>query len=280
MKIAISGASGFVGSHLSEHLRAAGHDIVPLGRADLADGAQERLAGLIAACDAVVNLAGAPIDHRWTTSYKKELFASRIDTTRRLVDAVNLSPRTTTFISTSAVGLYPASGCHDEGSPEHGEGLLADLCTAWEAEAERVDARCVITRFGVVFASDGGAFPKLARPARMGVAVVSGAGKQTFAWIALHDLVRAHEFLLTHPELNGIFNFTAPVQTSLRELVRATAAHYRAHLTVHVPAFAVRLALGEAAAMVLGGQCVEPRRLLSAGFRFEIPDVAEFLRRL
>lgn len=279
LRIAVSGASGFVGKHLTAYLETRGHRIVPLGRADFAESERDRLAERVAACDAVVNLAGAPIDRRWTPAYREELMSSRIDTTRRLVAALGGNGRTRTLLSASAVGWYPSVGCYDEYSTERGRGFLADLCRAWEAEAQRAPVRCAVMRFGVVLAADGGAFPRLARPAKAGLGVVAG-GSQSFSWIDIADLVRAVEFLLLRPWLKGVFNFAAPEKSSMREFVRAVAKHYRTRLTLSVPSFAVRLALGEAASFLLQGQCVEPFRLTDAGFRFESPAVADFLRKL
>lgn len=280
MKIAISGATGFIGSHLSAYLTEKGHEVVALGRADFTDAERDRLCYLVAECEAVVNLAGAPIDRRWSRTYKEELVASRVEVTRRLVEAVGRSERTKTFLSASAVGCYPSVGCYDEYSPERGQGLLAQLCERWEAEARRVGVRCVIARFGVVLSEAGGALPRLMRSARYGVAAVPGGGSQPFSWIDLHDLVRAVEFLLLHEKLDGVFNFTAPGMGSLREFIRAVGRRYGARLTVIVPAFAVKWALGEASSVLLGGQCAVPLRLLGAGFRFESPTVGDFLRRI
>ena len=280
MKIAISGASGFVGGHLSAYLQERGHEVAALARSDFAEDSAERLARIISECDAVVNLAGAPIDRRWSETYKKELLSSRIDVTRRLVAAIGRSERTRVLVSASAVGYYPAAGCHDETEQGRGSDFLARLCQAWETEARKVRVRCAITRFGVVLSPDGGAFPRLARPARWGMAVVPGGGSQPFAWIAIEDLVRAEEFLLMNDHLEGVFNFTAPESISMRELVRAAAKRYRSLLTVHVPGFALRLALGGSARTLLEGQCAVPRRLLEAGFGFETPALSDFIKRL
>lgn len=280
MRIAISGASGFVGAHLSAYLRHRGHEVVSLGRADLVAGAEERLVQLIAPCDAVVNLAGAPINHRWSPQYKEELWASRVDTTHRLVEAVNHNPGVGTFISTSAVGIYPAAGCCDEIDGARGYSFLAGLCARWEEEARKVQTRCVITRFGVVLAPDGGAFPVLSRSARMRIATIAGHGRHALSWIALEDLLRAEEFLLTHPDVVGVFNLTAPQRLTMRDFIHAVAHHYGAWLTIPIPAMAIRLVLGEAADIALEGQCAVPRRLLDAGFGFETPTVDDFLQRL
>lgn len=280
MKIAISGATGFIGTHLTTHLQRLGHEVVPLARQDFAAGAEDRLAWLVAECEGVVNLAGAPIDRRWSKAYRQEMWTSRVEVTQRLVEAVNRSEKTRVFVSTSAVGRYPSVGCYDEESGELGPGFLARLCEAWEAEARRVRVRCVVTRFGVVLSADGGAFPRLARPARAGVAVVPGSGSQSFSWIDIADLVRAEEFLLCDDRLEGVFNLSAPENSSMREFMRAVAQRFHSRITLHAPAFALRLKMGEAASVLLDGQCALPRRLLEAGFRFDSPTKEDFLRRL
>ena len=203
MKIAISGASGFIGSHLAGYLTAQGHQVVPLGRGYFSgfpapgpgvigdrawDGAMGRLVAALEGCGAVVNLAGAPIDRRWSDTYKEELYASRIGPTRRLVEAIGaLETPPGVLVSASAVGYYPAEGCYKETDARKGTGFLSDLCAAWEQEAQRVPpgVRLVVTRFGVVFSPGGGAFPRLARPFRMGVAARLGDGSQNVSWIAL-----------------------------------------------------------------------------------------------
>ena len=282
MKVAISGASGFVGTHLSGYLKSCGHEIVPLGRDDFREEARQQLADKVADCRGVINLAGAPIDHRWSEKYKRVLISSRIDVTRRLAEAANLSPATEVFISTSAVGCYPSVGCYDEYSAVRGTGFLAQLCADWEAETRRIKPRIrvAITRFGVVLGADGGAFPRMARPARTGMATVLGRGHQPFSWIDVADLVRAEEFLLERHNLEGVFNFAAPQRLTQREFAEAVAAHYKARMTVTVPAFVFRLLYGEAADFLLHGQCAVPARLSEVGFRFRTPDIETFLKSL
>lgn len=282
MKIAITGASGFIGSHLSLHLHQAGHEVLPLGRAELAPGAEAALELRVADCDAVVNLAGAPINKRWTTAYKEELVRSRVDVTRRLVAAINHSASVKVLVSTSAVGYYPSVGCYDETAQVRGEGFLARLCEMWEAEARAVNpgVRLVITRFGVVLSTDGGAFPRMALPARLGVAGVAGGGHQPFSWIDLEDLVRAVEMLIEKESLSGVFNLASPQKLTQREFVHAIAVHYGAWFTLCVPAFFFRMVYGQGAEFMLLGQCAVPARLLAAGFRFRSPQVGDFFGRL
>ena len=166
MKIAISGATGFIGTHLTRYLSGQGHEVTGLGRKWFGRGNADHLAKLMEGMDVVINLAGAPVNHRWTTAYKQELYDSRIIPTRMLVDAINRTDRVRLFISASAVGYYPSRGCYDEYSHVKSDGFLAGLCRAWEAEAGliRKSARLIITRFGVVLSPEGGAFLQLIRP--------------------------------------------------------------------------------------------------------------------
>ena len=138
MNIAISGASGFIGKHLTEYLTEAGHRVIPLGRPMFREGTSGHLIQALSHCDVIINLAGAPISKRWTPEYKKELYDSRIKVTHciiRAMDAVKTKPRL--MISASAVGYYPEEGTFDEYTNTRGSGFLAELCHAWEKEARR-----------------------------------------------------------------------------------------------------------------------------------------------
>lgn len=297
MKIAISGASGFIGSHLAGYLTAQGHQVVPLGRGYFSgfpapgpgvigdrawDGAMGRLVAALEGCGAVVNLAGAPIDRRWSDTYKEELYASRIGPTRRLVEAIGaLETPPGVLVSASAVGYYPAEGCYKETDARKGTGFLSDLCAAWEQEAQRVPpgVRLVVTRFGVVFSPGGGAFPRLARPFRMGIAARLGDGSQNVSWIALEDLVRAIGFVLEDAAVRGTVNMVAPQHLTNAELTGALARHYRVSLRVGVPGWIVRAIYGEAAQVLLSGQCAVPEKLTAAGFTFDAENIERFLER-
>ena len=153
-----------------------------------------------AGCHAVINLAGAPIDRRWTDAYKRELVESRIMTTRKLVEAVNrLHEPPGVMISASAVGYYGSSGgCHGELDAPEADSFLAELCVAWEKEAGLVNSsvRLVLTRFGVVLSPDGGALPEMMRPARFGVTATAGNPDHLFSWVALEDLADALVFIM------------------------------------------------------------------------------------
>lgn len=276
--IAISGATGFVGGRLSQWLTTCGYRVVPLKR-ELFSGDGNELCRIIAESDVVINLAGAPLNHRWTEEYKQELVDSRLSVTRKLVDAINATERVKLLISTSAVGYYPSEGCFDESLQAPAPTFLGELCQAWEAAARKVkpSVRLAITRFGVVLAPEGGAFHLMTTPARMGFSFIFGKRNEGFAWIDREDLVRATEYIIKNENAKGVFNYVAPVTITQGVFAYAVAKHYGSLLSVRIPEVAFRAILGESADFVTSGQCVKPARLTEAGFVFGTPDLETFL---
>ena len=194
MNIAISGASGFIGKHLTNSLSKAGYEIVPLDRSFFQEKKFKQLVQTLSRCDVIINLAGAPINKRWSASYKQELQDSRIRVTRSITRALDAAPRKPELmISASAVGYYPTEGTHDEYTGRRGNGFLPELCEAWEQEARHCPpaTRLVITRFGIVLSPDGGAMRQMLLPLKMKLAAVIAPGTQPFPWISIHDLCRA-----------------------------------------------------------------------------------------
>lgn len=213
MNIAISGASGFIGRHLTAFLTEQGHRVVPLGRPMFREGTLGYLVQALSHCDVVINLAGAPISRRWTPEYKRELYDSRINVTHRIIRALGAVRRKPQLmISASAVGYYPLEGTFDEYTNTRGSGFLADLCYAWEKEAKRCppEMRLVIARFGVVLSPDGGAMEQMLCPLKMKLAAAIGPGTQPFPWISINDLCRAMAFIIESGTLRGTFNFVSP----------------------------------------------------------------------
>ncbi|MCD7969181.1 MAG: TIGR01777 family oxidoreductase [Alistipes sp.] len=279
--VAVSGAGGFIGSHLGKFLTAKGVDFIPLHRDYFTEPGMERLVRVVERADVVVNLAGAPIDHRWTKHYKQSLYSSRINTTRKLIEAIEVAgkkPRV--FFSASAVGYYSGPGCHDERDGVKGTGFLSDLCMAWESEALRADrtVRTVIMRFGLVMSPDGGVLKKFRLPAAFKIAPVFGNGRQIFPWIALDDLAGALWFIARKEKLSGVFNFVAPEIITNREFFSALSTANRSWVRLPVPPVVFRAALGQASATVLTGQCVKPAKLIEAGFRYKYPNIESFFR--
>ncbi|MDE6821593.1 MAG: TIGR01777 family oxidoreductase [Bacteroides acidifaciens] len=283
MNIAMTGATGYIGKHLSNYLtEKGGHRIIPLGRSMFREGMSGHLIQTLAHCDVIINLAGAPINKRWTPEHKQELFDSRVIVTHRIIRALNaVRTKPKLMISASAVGYYPALAEVDEYTRTRGDGFLSDLCYAWEKEARHCPehTRLVITRFGVVLSPDGGAMQQMLRPLQaMKIAAAIGPGTQSFPWIDMRDLCRAMEFFISHEETRGVYNLVAPQQISQYTFAREMAKAYHAWATVVVPQTVFRILYGEAASFLTSGQRVRPTRLREAGFHFTVPSVERLFK--
>ena len=223
--------------------------------------------------DAIINLAGAPVvGLPWTRSRRKALLASRLRTTRALVDfiaAADVKPAV--LISGSAVGYYGDRG--DEPLTERDAGrteFMSDLCTAWERCAERAagfGVRVCTLRLGLVMGW-GGALPLLAAPHLAALGARIGNGRQWVSWVHVDDVIGAIAFLVRHPQARGPFNVVSPGALRQREFAQAIARSYGRPLWLAVPAWALEGTLGEMARIFTRGQWVQPTRLSEAGFRF------------
>lgn len=282
-KIAISGAGGFIGSFLNSYFTGRDYEVYPLHRDLFSPTRTEELKQVISSSDIIINLAGAPILHRWSSSYKKELMDSRVQTTRAIVNAIHeAGTKPSLLISASAVGYYATGACYDEYNARQGNNFLANVCEQWEKEALQAspEVRTVITRFGVIFAPHGGAFEKMAGPARLKISTILGPGTQALPWMSLRDLARAMDFLINNPQLSGVFNFTAPEQITYEDFAQQTAKQYNSFYTIHIPAKLIRLALGEGATFITENPCAIPTRLQEENFEYKDPDLKTFLNSL
>ncbi len=275
-RIAISGASGFVGSYLSRILESHGCKIIPLGRHELALS-PEQLADIMRGVDTVVNLAGAPVIKRWTESYKKTMYASRIGVTENIIEACRLSDRRPdTFISASAVGYYAPGGPHTEKNYKQADDFLGQLSGDWEHEALKagdLGIRTIIFRFGIVLGRNGGALQQMLPPFKMGIGGTIGDGTQPFSWIHLRDLAHALETAIDDRTFKGIYNLTAPEPTTNRGLTQALGRALGRPAIMPVPLFILRMKFGEGAQVLASGQEVLPERLLEHGFSFSFTDI-------
>jgi len=280
--IAIAGATGLIGSHLTKHFKSKKWEVIPLGRKDFG-GTSEALAEKIETANVVINLAGAPIIKRWTRKHKKEIYDSRILTTRKLVKAIELAKnKPALMISASAVGIYDQECVQDEHSNQFAGDFLSKVCMDWEAEAEKVSAptRLTIIRLGIVLAREGGALKTMLPFFKLGIGGKIATGRQPFAWIHLDDVVNAIEFIIQDPEKKGVFNFVAPGLINNRQFTAALGKAIRRPALLFVPAFALRLLYGEAAVTLTTGQKVVPMRLEKAGFEFKFPEIYRSLEDL
>ena len=296
MKVAITGATGFVGSRLVQKLQKQGHQPLILTRnreaALKAFPTMEVVTytptesgswqDVIAGCDALVHLAGEPIaQNRWTPKQKEEILNSRKLSTQKIVEAISkANPKPTVLVNASAIGYYGTSetATFDETSPS-GNDFLAEVCQAWEAEAQKVKeagVRLVILRLGIVL-GDGGALAKMIPPFQLFAGGPIGTGRQWFSWIHRDDLVNLILEALTRSDLEGVLNATAPNPVRMSELCQTLGETLNRPSWLPVPGFALEALLGEGSKLVLEGQQVLPKRTTSYGFKYQYPAVKEAL---
>jgi len=293
VRILLTGGTGFIGVRAAEALEKRGDTVVVVSRHPSAGGSRARVGWdaverEVERTDAVVHLAGEPVaDARWTPERLERIRSSRVDTTARLASALaSASSRPHVFVSASAIGFYGMRRddvvCDEETLP--GDDVLARLCVAWEAAAEPARAagvRVVHPRIGVVLGTGGGALAKMAKAFRWFVGGPVGDGTQWTSWIHVDDAVRALLFLVDTASLSGPVNLVAPTPVTMNELARAIGRSLARPSAMRVPAFALRLAFGEALAeLLLTGQRVAPRRLEAAGFTFGFSRLDEALATL
>ncbi|TMM39568.1 MAG: TIGR01777 family protein [Actinobacteria bacterium] len=292
MRIVVGGSSGFIGTALVDRLRAAGHDIVRLVRRDSAAPDEVTWRPSVApldpstvdGADAVVNLAGVGVGtHRWNAAFKALIRASRVNSTEALAAAVAAAkapPRV--LLNASAVGFYGDTGDRevDESGPA-GDGYFPDVCRAWEAATEAAEAagiRVAHLRTGLVLGPGGGLLKPLLPLYRFGLGGPLGNGRQWMPWISLADEVAAIEFLLTADAVTGAVNLTGPAPVTNREFARTLGRVLHRPAVLPVPAFALRIAVGEFGAEAVRSQRVLPAVLAGAGYRFQHADLESALR--
>ncbi len=293
MKIFVTGGSGFVGKYLTRRLSESGHEILVLTR--YARGSENKLpwASIIegdpkkpgpwqenaAQSDAVINLAGSSIFTIWTDSARKSILESRLLTTHNIADALSGSGENKILLNASAVGYY-GSRLDDKEFDENGQPgdeFMSRICTRWEEEAKRAarsGARVVLCRFGVVLGRKGGALSKMAPAFRRFLGGAIGSGRQWFPWIHEEDLLRIFLFAIENPGISGPINCVSPNPVRNAEFSKTLAATLgRPILLPSVPAFVLRMVLGEMAKVLVMGQRVVPKRLLESGFSFRFPTL-------
>lgn len=276
--IAMSGATGFVGSNMCRKFKNNGWKTIALGRKEFALSTEE-LAKRLQGVDVIVNLAGAPVISRWTEEYKEVIYESRITLTRKLVSACKLLERPPRlFLSTSAIGCYSATGTHTEDDNILADDFLGILTSEWEQEAfkaKEFGCRTAVFRFGVVLGQGGGALAKMLFPFKLGLGGTIGNGRQPFSWIHIKDLTRAFEAAIKDSTYEGVYNMTAPNPTTNLGLTKALGRALSRPTIFPVPEFVLRLLYGEGAQVLTSGQTVFPKRLLDSGFQFDFPSIEE-----
>lgn len=300
MKVLITGATGLVGQAITRVLHAKGIAVHYLTTRKEKITASENLQGFYwnpntgaidLACfskvSAIINLAGAPIAHRWTAAYKKKILQSRVDSLKTLWNALEKidTSHLHSFVSASAIGLYPSSlfRFYEEDETEVDNSFLGEVVQQWEAQAELFKGfaiKVAKVRIGLVLSNQGGALPKIAAPVKNFVGAPLGSGEQWQSWIHIEDLARLFVFLLEN-KLQGTFNGVAPrpVTNSKMTKVLAQVLHKPLWLP-HVPKWALRTLLGEMASLLLASHQVSSKKIEKSGFHFQYPHIRTALEHL
>jgi uncharacterized protein len=300
--ILITGGTGLVGTALGQALLQKGYRVIILTRElpatkNPADPFQYALwdvtrqtidKSALAAADHIVHLAGMNLaDKRWTNRIKKMIVDSRVESSRLLVNSLKTtSNKVRTLVSTSAMGWY---GDDDQGparpfieTDPPADGFLASVCKQWEASIEPITEqgiRLVKLRVGVVLSEKGGALKEFMKPVKWGVAGILGGGKQIVSWIHIDDLARMYIAAIEKENMHGVYNAVAPLPVSNRELVVKLAKSSKSfYVPVRVPAFAIKLLLGEMSVEVLKSTTLSAKKILDTGFQFDFPSIDTALK--
>lgn len=291
-RVLITGASGFIGTRLIEYLLSQDYAVIGLSRqknlvsrhpdmqwiSQLDELKSDQI-------DYVINLAGESIGKaRWTDARKQQLIQSRVKMTENLYRYLaqrRIVPKC--IISGSAVGYYGIdadekwqNACTEESNPQ--TIFQSELCQQWEKAAQQfTDQNTKIIRLGIVLSAKGGILPQMLRPIRLNLAGKIGHGRQPLVWVHIQDVLRAIEFLMTQPLEAKVFNLTAPERDSQSEFAALAAHQLKKQPLLSVPAWVMKLMLGEQSQLVLNGQYVKPHALQNAGFEFKFPTLKEAL---
>ena len=284
MKVAISGASGYIGTHLCSTLKQNGHEVTTLSRHQIY-GSPESLAACLSGSYAVINLAGAPILQRWNKHNRSVIYNSRINTTRNLTQAINLlsqADKPRVFVSASAVGIYQTGFQHDETSQKLATNFVGTVVNDWEQASGDLhySVRRVIFRIGVVLGKDSQTIQKMVPLFKLGLGGKLGSGSQDFPFIYIQDLIRAFTQSLADETFSGIYNLVAPVQETNLSFTKQLAKKLKKPAFFTVPGFIMKLVYGQASSLILKGQRVLPSRLINAGFTFTCPDLETTLNNI
>lgn len=298
--VLITGGSGLVGTALSKVLLAKGYAVIILGRSAAKKSDHPALSyatwdiekqqidkEAVGTADYIIHLAGASvIEKKWTAKRRQEIIDSRVKSSDLLVKALTGYPnKVKAVISTSAIGYYGEDRGHSKPFAEtdpSAAGFLADVCRLWEESIQPVtglNKRLAIFRIGIVLSPEGGALKEFCKPLAMNVAAYMGNGKQIVSWIHIDDLVAMYIAAIEKEEISGVYNAVAPQPVSNKALLiqLAKSKGKRFYLPFPVPAFLLRLALGERSQEILKSATVSSDKIESSGFVFSYPSIKKAL---
>lgn len=283
MKIAISGASGFVGSNLLKKLNEKGFQVIVISRKDLLNTPAD-LVHKINGIQCIVNLSGASISKRWTRKHKRDIYTSRIGTTRKLVDAIKLcETRPEIFINASAIGIYDSKHAHHEESRFLAGDYLSKVIRDWEHAAKiamEYGVETSILRFGVILGKGGGMMKKVLPVFKMGLGGNIGNGSQKFSFIHLDDLLNVIISIIERNLDHGIYNLVAPETNTNESFTKVLASVLHKKAFMDIPVWVIKMMYGAGATVITGGQQVIPGRLQENGYLFLYPDLRTALKEI
>lgn len=283
MKVALSGSNGYIAGKLIQKLNETSHTVVRLNRSSLSN--VDELISLISGADVVVNLAGAPIFTRWTESNKKTILNSRVQSTTNIVRAINslsADKKPKLLISASAIGIYKSGHSHTESNNIPGDDFVSSVVKSWEEATDGLDSevRRVIFRIGLVLGKEAKTVQNLLPLFKWGLGGKLGSGKQPFPFIHIDDLVNAMLWSITNEKAGGIYNLVAPQQINNAQFTKALAHSVHRPAIFTVPAFALRLVLGQTSSLLLQNPELHPERLINDGFTFSYPEITGCLNQI
>lgn len=266
--IVISGASGFIGKELCQYFTIAGFTVIKIERDDLRD--TNKLQIKIDKADIIFNLAGANIIKRWTESYKEEMYSSRIDTTKKIVNAINSSKKEIELlVSMSAIGIYDNKKSYNEENAVYRNDYLSNLCQDWEKETNKAKCRVISFRSGIVLGNQGGAFKKMKKAFSFGFGARISTGQQALSFIHIDDLKSAFYFAIEKESMHHAYNLCASIPTTNNNLTKVLSKKLKKPVLFTIPKFVLELMFSEGASVLTDGQSIYPKRLEDIGFKFE-----------
>lgn len=297
MKIAIAGGTGFIGKRLTEELLIKGHTIYILTRRPKKETSEKNLFYIqwitntgddflqkVQGIDVFINLAGESLNSgRWTEKRKELILQSRLETTEKVVSLLKSLPqKPRLFLNASAIGYYGTSetAVFTENTKKVGKDFLSETVKQWEEkayEASLLGIRTIFCRFGIILDKNEGALPKIALPYLFFAGGTLGSGNQWISWMHIDDVINGIIFLMEKESVEGPVNFTSPNPVTMKEFGQTISSVLHRPHWLHVPGFALKLALGEKSMLVLEGQKVLPTRLLESGFSFRFPKLKDAL---
>lgn len=282
MKIVILGGTGLIGSYLKPCFEKQNHSVTCLGRE--AFDASFDLASALNGIDLLINLSGANIGQRWSKSYQQVLWNSRVASTHQVAKVIStLSEPPKKVIAASAIGFYPETDCAqpvDEFTTQPGKHFLAKLSVAWEAASRELSDEVLIFRFGVVLSPQGGALSKMLPAFKLGLGGPVAGGEQCFSWIHIEDLAQGFLFALAHPDMQGVYNLTAPQPLPQKDFGKSLAKTLHRPFFLPLPLWQLKLVFGKGAEVLTLSSAVLPSKLIMKGFQFRYPTAEKALHNL